>query len=161
MVKTYKLSYYVLYVLSAIIAIVIAMFFFGGEATGDAVLTEIDAEMSQPAYTDTLLYLIYGLLGLCLFVTIVAFLVKFAKSLKDSPKRALRSLLGFILIVLVLVVTWSMGSEEPLVMPGYDGTENVPFWLKLTDMFLYTIYLLFGLTVVLIIANSLKKMLGK
>lgn len=161
MVKTYKLSYYVLYALSAIIAIVIAMFFFGGEATGDAVLTQVDAEMSQPAHTDTLLYLIYGLLGLCLVVTIVAFLVKFAMSLKDSPKRALRSLLGFIMIVLVLVVTWSMGSEEPLVMPGYDGTENVPFWLKLTDMFLYTIYLLFGLTVVLIIGNSLKKMIGK
>ena len=27
-----------------------------------------------------------------------------------------------------------MGNGEPMVIPGYSGTENVPFWLKLTDM---------------------------
>ena len=46
-------------------------------------------------------------------------------------------------------------------MPGYDGTENVPFWLRLTDMFIYSIYFLMGMTVLLIIAGSVKKALGK
>ena len=45
-------------------------------------------------------------------------------------------------MVAVVVISWTMGSEEPLVIPGYSGTENVPFWLKLTDMFLYSIYIL-------------------
>ena len=35
-----------------------------------------------------------------------------------------------------------MGSEKALVIPGYDGAENVPFWLKITDMFLYSIYIM-------------------
>ena len=29
-----------------------------------------------------------------------------------------------------------MGSGTPMNIPGYEGTDNVYFWLKLTDMFL-------------------------
>ena len=32
-----------------------------------------------------------------------------------------------------------MGSEEPLVIPGYSGTENVPFWLKFDMFFILSI----------------------
>jgi len=42
-------------------------------------------------------------------------------------------------------------------IPGYDGTDNVPFWLKLTDMFLYSIYILLFVTIVAIIASGIKK----
>lgn len=159
--KTYKLSYYVLYALEAVIVVVLLMYFLGGEATGAARMANIDPELSQPANTDALIYLTYGLVGLCVFVTVAAFIAQFASAFKDSPKKALGSLVGFILLVLLLVVTWSMGSTEPLVMPGYDGTENVPFWLRLTDMFIYSIYFLMGMTVLLIIAGSVKKALGK
>lgn len=35
---SYKVSYYALYVMFAIILVVLGMFFFGGDAQGDAVL---------------------------------------------------------------------------------------------------------------------------
>ena len=54
------------------------------------------------------------------------------------------------LLVVVLAVSWCMGSDRPLNMPGYDGTENVPFWLKVSDMFLYAIYTLLGIALALI-----------
>mgnify|MGYP000133497847 FL=1 len=70
---------------------------------------------------------------------------------------AIKSLLGLILIIVVLVISWAMGSDQPLVMPGYDGAENVPFWLKLTDMFLYTIYIMMGAMILLIFGFGIAK----
>ena len=151
---SYKVSYYVLYVMFAAILVVLGLFYFGGDAQGDAVLMSVDSEMWQPAQTDALLFLMYGLFG------IAAFLFQFGTALKDNPGNALKSLIGVIVLVAVVVIAWAMGSDEPLNIPGYDGTDNVPFWLKITDMFLYSIYILFGATVLAIIFSSIKKKLS-
>ena len=42
---SYKVSYYALYVMFAIILVVLGMFFFGGDAQGDAVLMSVDSEI--------------------------------------------------------------------------------------------------------------------
>ena len=157
---SYKVSYYVLYAMFALILIVLGLFFFGGDAQGAAVMAGVDPEMWQPANTDALLYLMYGLFAVAVIATIVAAIFQFGSALKDNPVSAIKSLIGLILLVLVMVVSWAMGSEETLRVPGYDGTENVPFWLKLTDMFLYSIYFLLGATVVAIILSSIWKKLS-
>ena len=157
---SYKVSYYVLYAMFALILIVLGLFFFGGDAQGAAVMAGVDPKMWQPANTDALLYLMYGLFAVAVIATIVAAIFQFGSALKDNPVSAIKSLIGLILLVLVMVVSWAMGSEETLRMPGYDGTENVPFWLKLTDMFLYSIYFLLGATVVAIILSSIWKKLS-
>lgn len=149
---TYKVSYYVLYAMFAAILVVLGLFYFGGQDPNP-----INAEMAQPLYTDALLYLAYGLLGLAVVVTGVAFLLQFGSALKDSPLAAIKSLIGVILLVAVLVVSWSMGNEEALQLQGYDGGENVPFWLKLTDMFLYSTYFLLTVAVLAIVASGVRK----
>ena len=154
---SYKISYYVLYVMFIAILAVLGLFFFGGDAQGDAVLMGVDPEMWQPAQTDALLYLMYALFAVAVIATILAFLVQFGSALKDNPVKALKSLIGFVVLIIIVVIAWSMGSAEPLVIPGYSGTENVPFWLKITDMFLYTIYILLGATILAIIVSSIKK----
>ena len=154
---SYKVSYYVLYVMFAAILVVLGLFYFGGDAQGDAVLMGVDPEMWQPAQTDTLLYLVYGLLGLAIIATVAAFILQFGSALKDNPVKALKSLIGVILLIVVMFIAWSMGSGEPLVIQGYDGSDNVPFWLKITDMFLYSIYILLFVTIVAIIASGIKK----
>lgn len=157
---SYKVSYYVLYAMFAIILVVLGLFYFGGDAQGNAVLTNVDTEMWQPAQTDTLLFLIYGLLFLAVVATVVAFLFQFGAALKDNPVKALKSLIGVIILAVVVIVAWAMGSDQPLNIPGYGGSDNVPFWLKITDMFLYSIYILFGATVLAIIFSSIKKKLS-
>ena len=152
---TNKISYYVLYAMFAAILVALGLFYMGGEMSSPIVM-----DMSNPANTDTLLYLIYGLFGAAVFVTIVAFVFQFGTALKDNPVGAIKSLLGILLLVAVMVVSWSMGSDQSLVLPGYDGTDNVPFWLKLTDMFLYTIYFLMVATVVAMLGSSIKKKLS-
>ena len=152
---TYKVSYYALYAMFAIILIVLGLFYFGGEMA-----TPLVADMSNPAQTDALLYLMYGLFGIAVVATVIAAVFQFGSALKDNPKGALKSLAGILVLVIVLIVSWVAGSDQALVLPGYDGTENVPFWLKLTDMFLYTIYFLFAVTVLAIIGSSIKKKLS-
>ena len=157
---TYKASYYALYAMFAIILIVIGLFFFGGNATGDAVIVGVDPEMWQPAQTDALLYLMYVLFGVAIAATVLGAIFQFGAALKDNPANAIKSLLGLVLLVVVLVVAWSMGDGTTLQIPGYSGTDNVPFWLKLTDMFLYSIYILLFVTIVAIIASGIKKKLS-
>ena len=157
---SYKVSYYVLYAMLAVILIVLGLFYFGGDAQGDAVLMSVDSEMWQPAQTEALLYLMYGLFGLAVVATVAAFLFQFGTALKDNPAKALKSLVGVIILAVVVVIAWAMGSGEPLNIPGYSGTDNVPFWLKIADMFLYTIYILLGATTLAIIASSIKKKLS-
>ncbi len=112
------------------------------------------------AQTDTLLYLVYGLLGLAIIATVAAFILQFGSALKDNPVKALKSLIGVILLIVVMFIAWSMGSGEPLVIQGYDGSDNVPFWLKITDMFLYSFYFLLGATVLAMLFSSIKKKLS-
>ena len=61
---SYKVSYYALYAMFAIILIVLGLFYLGGDAQGADVIAGVDPEMWQPANTNALLMLIYGLFGL-------------------------------------------------------------------------------------------------
>ena len=149
---SYRISYYILYALFAIILIVLGLYYFGGEMDSPIV-----PELSNPANTEALIFLMYALLGLTVAATVIAFLAQFVASLKENPVKAIKSLAGVVFLVIVLVVSWVLGSDTPLVLPGYEGTDNVPFWLKLTDMFIYSIYFLLFVTVASIFGSSIKK----
>ena len=150
--KIQKVSGSVLYVILAITIIVAGLFFFGGEDPNPLV-----PDMSQPVYTDSLIYLMYVLLGITIVITLAAAVYQFVMNFIDSPKAAIKSLASIIVLVGLLIVTWAAGSEQALVMPGYDGAENVPFWLKLTDMFLYTIYIMMAVLILLILGFGIAK----
>ena len=107
-----------------------------------------------------LLYLMYALFGIAIAATVIAAVFQFGAALKDNPASAIKSLLGLVLLVVVLIIAWAMGSGTPMNIPGYEGTDNVYFWLKLTDMFLYSIYILLFVTVVAIIVSGIKKKLS-
>ncbi len=153
-IKIQKISSSILYVILVVTLVILGMFFFGGEDTNRIVN---DPEMSQPLYTDPLIYWIYILFGVTVVVTILAAIFQFATSFMDSPKEAIKSLIGLIAMVVLLVVTYSIGSGEPLVLPAYDGTDNVPFWLKITDMFLYSFYFMMGVAILLILGFGIAK----
>ena len=131
---SYKVSYYIFYVLIALILVVLGLFFCVGyeNPVGD---------YNAPEHTETLLFLMYAMLGVCIAVTVIGSLAQFATTLKDNPKGAAKSLIGVALFAAVLVVAYGMGSDAPILMA--DGTEYTDAsWLKLTDMTLYAIYFL-------------------
>ena len=149
-----KLSGAVLWLLLGVTLVVTAWFFIGGE-TPEGERVVVDASLSEPVGTDGLMLWMYLLLGLTLLVCVAGVVVKFVARCVRAPRSALRSMLGVALVAGVLVISWCAGSDRPLEMPGYDGGENVPFWLKMADMFLYTIYVLMGLALGLMAASSM------
>lgn len=142
---SYKVSYYIFYVLIALILVVLGLFFGVGY---DNPMGEYNA----PEHTETLIYLMYALFAVCVLVTVLGGLAQFGTSLKDDPKGAIKSLLALVLFAGVLVGAYVMGSDQPLVMA--DGTEFTDAtMLKLSDMMIYAIYLLLGVAGVATLVN--------
>ena len=158
--KSYKISYYVLYALFAAIIAVILLFFMGGDAQSEALITTVDPGVWQPAQTDTLLYLIYGLGALAIIVTLVGVLAQFGMAFKESPINALKSLSGILVLVAIFVISWAMGSDQVLNIVGYEGTHNVPFWLKMSDMLIFSIYILTAGCLLAMLFGAIKKKLS-
>ena len=138
--KIQRVSGLILTVMLVITLVILGLFYWGGEAPMDQRVVA-DTSLSEPLYTDAILYWNYILFVLGVIAMVGGAIYQFGSKFVDSPKAAIKSLIGIVALVLVLVITWAAGSTETLVIPGYEGTENVPFWLKLTDMFLYTIYI--------------------
>ena len=142
---SYKVSYYIFYVLIALILVVLGLFFGVGynNPMGD---------YNAPEHTETLIFLIYGFLAVCVLVTVLGGLAQFATGLKDDPKGAMKSVLALALFAAVLIGAYVMGSEEPLTMADGSQFTDVTM-LKLSDMMIYAIYLLLGVTGIATLVN--------
>ena len=131
---SYKVSYYVLYVLFAIIGIVLVLFYGVGFDNPNA------AGLNEPQYTDALIYLKYALAAITVALAVLAGVVQFVSSLKDNPKGAVKTLIALALLVAVIVVSYAMGSTDPVMVNGEPYNDT--FWLKTTDMFIFSMYIL-------------------
>ena len=143
---SYKVSYYVFYVCIALILVVLGMFFGVGYNETNA------AGLVEPANTPALMYLMYGMFAVTVITTLIGAIAQFGGALKDNPKGAIKSLLGLILLVLLLVVTYNMGSSETVVLGGGAEYSDVTM-LKVTDMFLYSTYVLFAIAAIGALVN--------
>ena len=138
---SYKVSYYVFYVCIALILVVLGMFFGVGYNETNA------AGLAEPANTPALMYLMYGMFAVTVIATLIGAIAQFGGALKDNPKGAVKSLLGLILLVVLLIVTYNIGSSETVVLG--DGSEYSDVtMLKVSDMLLYSTYVLFGIAAI-------------
>ena len=138
---SYKVSYYVFYVCIALILVVLGMFFGVGYNETNA------AGLVEPANTPALMYLMYGMFAVTVIATLIGAIAQFGGALKDNPKGAVKSLLGLILLVVLLIVTYNIGSSETVVLG--DGSEYSDVtMLKVSDMLLYSTYVMFGIAAI-------------
>ena len=143
---SYKVSYYVFYVCIALILVVLGMFFGVG-------YNEINAAgLVEPANTPALMYLMYGMFAVTVVATLIGAIAQFGGALKDNPKGAIKSLLGLILLVVLLIVTYNLGSSETVVLGGGAEYSDTTM-LKVTDMFLYSTYVLFAIAAIGALVN--------
>ena len=142
---SYKMSYYVLYALFAIIGIVLVLFFGVGFNNPNA------AGLNEPQYTDALIYLKYALAAITVILAVLAGLFQFVSSLKDDPKGAVKTIIALVLVIGLVVVCYGMGSAEPVMANGEQFTDVM--WLKVTDMFLYSMYALGAIATLATIVN--------
>lgn len=142
---SHKVSYYVFYFCIALILVVLGVFYGVG-------YNNPMGEYNAPEHTETLIFLTYGMLAVTIVITLLGGLAKFASSFKDNPASAFKSLIGLVLIIVLLIVAYNIGSDTPISLA--DGTTySDTLWLKITDMLIYSTYVLLGIVILGIIAN--------
>ena len=151
-----KYTSWILYGLLLITVVFFALFYLGGNLPAPE-----GTEFLEPVYTGLILNFAYIVLGIGLVLALGFAILQFIVLLKDNPKDALSTLAIFAAFALLLVITWFIGSGEPLNLPAYDGADNTYFWLKLTDMWLYSAGFLLAVAIVSICGFSLVKVIRK
>lgn|SRR5690554_692596 len=152
--KIHRTSRTVLIIGVLISIVVMGLFYFGGEAAPENLVA---GDMSQPQFTDLVLYWAYVLLGITIVVLIGFAIVDFFRGLKENPKKAFSGLLVLLALVALLVVTYILGDGTLLNIPGYTGSDNVPPMLKMSDMWLYSCYFMLVVTLLAMIVLPLFK----
>ena len=142
--------------ISAIISIVVLVMFFTGGVVDPA------AEMKEPIHTELLLQWTYVLFFATIACTVLMALWQFAGSLKHDFKSAMGTLVVLILFVAMLGVTYTIADATPLTGLNADSqVYNTATWLKVTDMWIYSTYILIALILLVAVLGSIKKILNK
>jgi uncharacterized membrane protein len=154
--KIRKFSSWVLILCTVIMLVVLALFVFGGN-------NEPYNGQWNPKNVDLLLYWMYALFVITGIAIVFFVVLQFVENFKANPKKALFGLGVIILLAILFLGTYSIGNGTPMAALAKPDAEeyNVPFWLKLTDMFLYSIYIMAALTVLGVIVGSLKRIVEK
>jgi hypothetical protein len=153
-----KISSWTLYAVVFINIAVFGLLFAGGEG---AALVE---NMWNPAYMDTLLVWIYILLAICAASMLLFGITQFFNKLKTNPKSSLLTLGIFIGFGLLLFLTYTLGDDTPFPMSSINADTrqfNVEFWLRMIDMWIFSVYILIGISICVILLGSIKKSIGK
>jgi hypothetical protein len=142
-------------ILGIISVLLVALIYVGGNA--EPLMVGEDA-LTNPNFTDPLLFWSYFLLILSVGLTLILTIVGFVKNLIENPAAAMKTLLPLIVFVLVFVVSWFLGSTEKISIIGYEGTENEGFWAQFSDMLIFASYALFiALTATIVGASLYRK----
>ena len=138
--------------------VVLALFFFGGY---DSPLG-VDGEWKNPTYTGELLMWGYLLLGICAFSMVMFGIFQFANKFRTDAKSSLMTLGVIAGFAMLLVIAYSIGETTPLPNINEDSQKfNIASWLKITDMWIYTMYTLIGLAVSAMVWGAVKKAISK
>jgi len=98
--------------------------------------------------------LLYIAVGLGLFFAVFAVGLRFI----DNPKKALKSLIPFIIAGIIMFVSYLSASDALLNISGYKGSDNIPITLKWADAGLIMTWILVGISILTIIFAEVYKM---
>lgn len=146
--KIHRTSRLTLYIGVLITLVVLGLFYLGGQVSAQEQLV---ADMSQPRFTDLLLYWAYALLVITVVIWLIFIIASSLNQMKESPKKAMGGFLALLGLAALLVITYVIGDGTLLNIPGYEGNDNRPPTLKMTDMWLYSAYIMFAITILAMI----------
>ena len=153
--KIRKVSSYTLLILSCISVLIFFLVFLGG--------SETDAKGNTVyEYTGILLFWTYALFLVTVCATLVFACKNFISTFQTNSRGALVSIGGVVAFLALLAITYAIGSGEPIKgLNEASQSYNTSGWLKVTDMWLYSTYVLFILTVGAAIWGGISKALKR
>ncbi len=144
--KTESITHRILFGIVAITFIVFFLFYI----VGYDMPYIFEPEYNAPLLTDVLLIFLYFILALALAILVVSIVRGYKKRDRQAFENGIpvvRICFGtVILVILCLVVTFCLGSSEPLKVNGHIFSDRL--WLRLTDMFINTMLLLIAVSLV-------------
>ena len=78
-----------------------------------------------------------------------------------QPQKAFRTVISLGIMLLLGVVAFALADGTPLRIIGYDGTDNVPSMLILSDIFIFTAYFVFSISIIAVLFTEISKGLRK
>ena len=158
--KISKISRWTLYAMSLVTVVLIALFFLAGNVLPENQIPEL-VGLTEPVFTDALIYWIYILFGITLFALFAFSIVGFINNFRYNKRGAINSFLTLAVFAILLIGAYAIGDGTPMNILGYEGPDNVKGMLKMTDMWLFTIYILMALTILAMLFSPLIKRIGK
>lgn len=153
--KIRKISSWTLLLTSVISLVVLGLFFGGG-------VVNPGEEMKEYVYTALLINWMYVVFALAAVSTLIFACWQFASSLKTDPKGSFMGLAVIVLFFGLLFLTYAIGDGTPLGGMNADSQKyNTEFWLKTTDMWIYSTYVLVGLIVLAAAAGTVRRIISK
>lgn len=147
MTKLSKILNIATYIIIAITAVLIGLFYFGGEIPNQIYPT--------PLYTEELIIWAYILIFATTGAAVIFPLVNFIA----HPKEAKKGLLALLAMTIVVLVAYSLADSTLLDLPGYTGTDNNPATLRFADTIIYTMYFLgIGAIVSIFVTELIRKL---
>lgn len=147
--KISKITTSILWLLFAVSIFLVLLTLMGGDVEG--------ATLQTPVYLDTIMFYTYGILIFCAALVLVLEII----NIISSPAKSIKSLISFLLILVVIAIAYLSADGTPLNIPGYEGTDNVPSMLKVTDTGVFTFYVLGIVTVLAVIGFEIRSAIIK
>ncbi len=96
---------------------------------------------------DPLLYCFYIMFGLTIVTSFLFSVWHFFRNRKQNPRAGLKSLCIFLAGIVFLAVCYLLGDGTSPSGTLSGSERQISFFLKWTDMWLYALYVLLGITV--------------
>ncbi|MED9996143.1 MAG: hypothetical protein UFP03_05045 [Paludibacteraceae bacterium] len=144
-----KLSSIVLYVLCAITIVITLLFFLGGDV-------DPNADYVEPVYTNAMINLMYACFFLTAILSVVSALWQFVIKLSSNKGSAIKTVVSFGLVIILLVVSYFISSGEQFTLLG-SGEVVTEDTVRMVDMMIYTIYAQSFIAILLMIFGPLAK----
>lgn len=156
MIKTEKISGWTLKACVLLIIVVFGLFFavgFDNEETYES------GTYTSPLFTEALLWLMYGLVAVAAVLSLWAGYRgimasvggKKGENLSGVPGGLVSaSAVGALIVSLVVGALMGIGEEAFTAM---DGTVTTASWVQISDMFIFSIYILSALTALGVVLN--------
>jgi membrane-associated HD superfamily phosphohydrolase len=141
-----KISSWLLYLLMAI-SVISAVYFYG-----------VGYDELTPEHVDQFLNWSYILLFLGAATALLLGFVTFVKNILVEPKSAVKSLVGPVAIIAIVIVSYLLADGTPMKIIGYTGPDNIPSMLMFADTILYSMYALAIIAVLLVLVSSVAKL---
>jgi hypothetical protein len=94
-----------------------------------------------------------------LTVLAVVFAIGFpALQVISNPKGGLMGLLAIVGIGVLMFVTYQLGDGTTMNIAGYNGPDNVPSRLKMTDMAIFSMYAMTAGAVIALLYSEISKL---